>query len=219
MKLLFYFPGWEDSTLCMCVCGSPSAPAVPATGETRMHKWSKCQQLHWRPQAIDSPVSIVPATEDTGWKAHVLCGMYVSMKLLVNTRVNQPASRLRGLGSQVSKQPQSELHTGKTRGSECWLLEGPTRPSKLLERPRGLGSAERPTHIRICAWHHWRLEDPRASYWIDRMSKAIRSVRVCACVCKGVWVPAAGGGLGLAYLGASSWGDLGRPGSQVLATE
>lgn len=51
------------------------------------------------------------------------------------------------------------------------------------------------------------------------MSKAICVVRVCACVCKGVWVPAGGWGLGLAYLGASSWGDLGRPGSQVRATE
>lgn len=121
--------------MCMCVYGSPNAPAVPAAGETGAHEWSKCQQLEWRPQAIDTRESIVPAAEETGWRARVLCGTYVSMKLLVRIKLNQPVSRIRGLGARYRNSQKSGLHVGKTRGPECWLLEGPTSPGKLLERP------------------------------------------------------------------------------------
>jgi len=83
------------------VHGSPSAPAVPATGKTGVHKWSKQQQLEWRPQAIDTHVS----SPGTGWRARAFCGMYISMTLSVD-RAESAHKYKKRLGSQVSKQPQ-----------------------------------------------------------------------------------------------------------------
>lgn len=108
------------------------------------------------------------------------------------------------------------MHTGKTRKSERWLQEGSTSPSKLLERPWGLGPAETHSHMLVHARGNWRLKDPRASYSTDRVSKAIHSVCLYTCCCaQETQSTSDWSGTGA---GVPMCQQLWRPGSQMLAT-